>query len=151
MKIKICIAQTEYFLLHRKSSLLIFHFELKYCWVVQHRKYGTETKGNTGICVMHHCSTLYSVRKLPCFVLFFFLLYFYFPYFVSGLSIAYQINPYIKRNLEYISIQAFHFFKLQNSADFSIRKEIAKQHKYINARQYYLSFPGRISVFLEVA
>ena len=36
----------------------------------------------------------------------------YFPYFLSGLSIAYQINPYIKRNPEYISIQAFHYFKL---------------------------------------
>ena len=28
----------------------------------------------------------------------------------SGLSIAYQINPYIKWSLEYISIQSFHFF-----------------------------------------
>ena len=64
--------QTEYFLLQRKSSLLIFHFKSKYCLVVQHRKLGTETKGDTGIRVTRHCSTLYSVRKMPCFVLFFF-------------------------------------------------------------------------------
>ena len=38
--------------------------------------------------------------------------YFYFPYFLSKPSIAYLINPYIKRNLEYISIQAFHFFQV---------------------------------------
>ena len=81
------------------------------CLVVQHRKHGTKTKGDTGIHVTRHCR-LYSIRKMPCFVLFFFLPYFYFPYFLYGLSIAYQINPYIKRNLEYISIQAFHFFKL---------------------------------------
>ena len=110
---------TEYFLLQRKSSLPIFHFKSKYCLVLQHRKHGTETKGVTGIRVTRHCSILYSVRKMPCFVLFFFfffffffLPYFYFPYFLSGLNIAHQINPYIKRTLEYISIQAFQFFKL---------------------------------------
>ena len=104
--------QTEHFLLQRKSSLLIFHFKSKYCLVLQYRKHGTETKGDTGIRVTRHCSILYSVRKMPGFVLFFFLHYFYFPYFLSGLNIAYQINPYIKRNLEYTSIQAFQFFKL---------------------------------------
>ena len=41
--------QTVYFLLRRKSSLLIFHFKSKYCLVVQHRKYGTETKGDNYI------------------------------------------------------------------------------------------------------
>ena len=143
-------AQTEYFLLQRKSSLVIFHFNSKYCLVVQHRKHGTGTKGDTGIRVTRHCSTLYSVRKMSCIILFFFLPYFYFPYFLSGLSIAYQINPYIKRNLEYVSIQAFHFSSYR-IPHFSTRKEIAKQHKYIKARQYYLSFPGRISVFLKVA
>ena len=101
--------QTEYFLLQGKSSLLIFYSKSKYCLVVPYRKHGTETKGDTGIRVTRHCSTLYSVRKMPCFVLLFFLPYFYFHYFLSGLSIAYQINPYIKRNLEYISIQAFLF------------------------------------------
>ena len=104
--------QIEYFLLQGKSSLLIFHFKSKYCLVVQHRKHAIETKGDTGIRVTRHCSTLYSVRKIPCFVLFFFLPYFYFPYFLSGLSIAYQINLYIKWNLEYISIQAFYFFQV---------------------------------------
>ena len=105
--------QTEYFLLQGKSSLLIFHFKSKYCLVVQHRKHGTENKEDTGIRVTRHCSTLYFVRKIPCSSCLFFLLlpYFYFPYILSGLSIAYQINPYIKRNLEYISIQAFHFFQ----------------------------------------
>ena len=53
----------------------------------------------------------YSVRKMlfrhdvffhtPIFLLFF-----------SGLSTAYQINPYIKWSLEYISIQPFHFFQI---------------------------------------
>ena len=138
--------QTEYFLLHRKSSELILHFKSKYCLVVQHRKHGTETKGDTGIPA--HCIPL---EKCPVSSFFFFLPYFYFPYFLSGLNIANQINPYIQRNLENISIQAFHFFKLQNSTGYSTRKEIAKQHKYINARQYYLSFPGRISVFLKIA
>ena len=79
--------QTEYFLLQRKSLLLIFYFKSKYCLVVRHRKHGTETKGDTGIRVTRHCSTLYSVRKMPCVVLFFFP-YFYFPCFRSGLSIA---------------------------------------------------------------
>ena len=64
--------QTEYFLLQRKSSLLIVHFKSKHCLVLQHRKHGTETKGDTGIRVKRHCSTLYSIRKMPCFVLFFF-------------------------------------------------------------------------------
>ena len=115
----------------------IFHFKSKFYLVVQHRKNGTETKGDTGVRVTRHCSTLYSVRKMPCFVLFFFCCcccfssILLFPYFLSGLGIAYQSNPYKKRNLEYISIQAFHFFQVINSADFSTRKEIAKQHKYI--------------------
>ena len=102
----------EYFLLQGKSSLLIFHFKSKYCLVVQHRKHGTKQK-ETRVFVSRafaaHCIPLEKCRVLSCF---FFLPYFYFPYFLSGLSIAYQINPYIKRNLEYISIQAFHFFKL---------------------------------------
>ena len=68
--------QTEHFLFQRKSSLLIFHFKSEYCLVVQHRKHGTETQGDTSIRVTRHCSTLYSVRKMPCFVLFFFLPYF---------------------------------------------------------------------------
>ena len=104
--------QTKYFLLQRKSSLLIFHFKSKYCLIMQHRQHGTKTKGDTGIHVTRHCSTLYSVRKMPCFVLFF-LPYFYFPYFLLWLGIVYQINPYIKRNLEYISIKAFHFFQVK--------------------------------------
>ena len=64
--------QTEHFLLQRKSSLLIFHFKSKYCLVLQYRKHGTETKGDTDMRVTRHCSILYSVRKMPGFVLFFF-------------------------------------------------------------------------------
>ena len=112
--------RTEYFLLQRKSSLLIFHFKSKYCLVLQHRKHGTETKGDMGFRVMRHCSILYSVRKMPWFALFFFLPYFYFPYFLSGLNIAYQINPYIKRNLEIFQFnlpffQVIEFRRLSNT------------------------------------
>ena len=103
--------QPEYFLLQGKSSLLIFHFKSKYCLVVQHRRHGTETKGDPCIRVTGHCSTLYSVRKMPCFVLCFFLPHFYFPYFLSGLRTAYQIDPYIKRNLEYYN-SSLSFFQV---------------------------------------
>ena len=114
--------QIEYFLSQRKSSLLVFHFKSKYCLVVQHRRHGTETKGNTGIRATRHCSTLYSVRKMPCFVLFFSSILL-FSLFFSGLNIAYQIIPYIKRNLEYISIQAFHFLSYRIPQTFQYEKQ----------------------------
>ena len=39
--------------------------------VVQHRKHGPETKGDTGSRVMCYCSIPYSVRKMLCFVMMF--------------------------------------------------------------------------------
>ena len=63
-KVNILVQSTHSFArIQTKSSLLIFHFKSKYCLVVQHRKHGTETKGDTGIRVTRHCSTRYSDRK----------------------------------------------------------------------------------------
>ena len=100
--------QTRYFLLQRKSSLLIFHFKSKYCLVVQHRKHGTETKGDTGIHATRHLvNTLFREKNALFHRVFFSILLF--SLFSFWAKYAYQINPYRKRNLEYISVQAFHF------------------------------------------
>ena len=50
----------------------------------------------------------YSVRQMLFRHDFFFHTPIFLPF--SGLIIAYQMNPYIKWSLEYISIQPFHFF-----------------------------------------
>ena len=113
--------QTEYFLLQRKSSLLIFHFKSKYCLVLQHRKHGTETKGDTGIRVTRHCSILYSVRKMPCFVLVFFLPYFCFSLFFLWAKYClsdeplYKTEPGIYFNSSLPIFQVIEFHRLFNT------------------------------------
>ena len=115
--------QTEYFLLQGKSSLLIFHFKYKYCLVVQHRKHETETKGETGIRVTRHCSTLCSVRKMPCFVLFFFffssillfsLFSFWVKYCLSDLPL-YKPEPGVYFNSSLPFFQVIEFRRLFNT------------------------------------
>ena len=89
-----------------------------------------------------YCIPLENCPVSSCF---FFLFYIYFPYFLSGLSIAYQINPYIKRNLEYISIQAFHFFQVIAFRRLFNTKENSKKTPFLSG----LSIAYQINPYIK--